>query len=616
MLNKWKSVELLTTTILQYNHIAAIMEQVIKLLCFITLILTVTATPHKTTKLADGLLIQKGDELRSHIASWTVLIVLQPPPPPNQLDQTIGQIRKVIEERSVAQPKPYITIHLIRQSLLDNWERRLKWIASHLETTSSLNQKNATPKNSTTTRKRRGILNFVGQLSNVLFGTATEDQISELRQRVNQASTTSAKVVHTVNELISVVNHSQSVLFDTQEHLDTLHNLTETFIAEHAVEIRQWKKEFVTAKTENRVEALISAAEQQAYYLTRARDVYFRRKLAIEDGRLSEEILPLEDLIDILDAAKQQQLHHLPYNWYYEHIQIKPLWIEEGEYLVYQATLPFTDDSNYLLYHVTSYPAPVYQNNAIQIKVQSPIAFDTEEGTAFVPTHCIGHNPSVCRTGPIYADTHFSCERGILSQNHELREMCQSHVMPQNDTVVTELSPGEFVIITPGESYAEQCSGERELTIKLEPGVYHIVVHPYCTLTGDDWKIRGLITRHSNHTIDDLIVDLDPINLDFNITVPDIHHAYKLPWMPLKELRRLNIQPIKPEDNVPYTNAETHLTSTVPTVWVNLVLTCLAIAALLIVGRFLYKRYKTKHIARGSSSGGGGGHSLICNTSR
>ena len=93
---------------------------------------------------------------------------------------------------------------------------------------------------------------------------------------------------------------------------------------------------------------------------------------------MSEEILPLDDLIDILDAAKQQQLHHLPYNWYYEHIQINPLWIEEGEYLVYQATLPFTNDSNYLLYHVTSYPALVYQNNAIQIKVQSPIAFDTD----------------------------------------------------------------------------------------------------------------------------------------------------------------------------------------------------------------------------------------------
>ena len=277
------------------------------------------------------------------------------------------------------------------------------------------------------------------------------------------------------------------MLLDTQEHLETLHNLTETFIAEHAIEVKQWEREFITAKTETRIEALINAAEQQAYYLTRARDVYFRRKLAIEDGRLSEEILPVDDLIDILDAANHQQLHPLPYNWYYEHIQINPLWIEEGEYLV--ATLPFTDDSNYLLYHLTSYPAPVHQNNAIQIKVQSPIAFDTEEGTAFVPTHCIGHNPSVCRTGPIYADTHFSCERGIISQNHELREMCQSHVIPQNDTIVTELSPGEFVIITPGESYAEQCSGERELTIILEPGVYHIIVHPYCTLTGKDWKI-------------------------------------------------------------------------------------------------------------------------------
>ena len=78
---------------------------------------------------------------------------------------------------------------------------------------------------------------------------------------------------------------------------------------------------------------------------------------------MSEEIFPLDDLIEILDAAKQQQLHPLPYNWYYEHIQIKPLWIEEGEYLVYQATLLFTDGSSYLLYHVTSYPAPIYRNN-------------------------------------------------------------------------------------------------------------------------------------------------------------------------------------------------------------------------------------------------------------
>ena len=180
-------------------------------------------------------------------------------------------------------------------------------------------------------------------------------------------------------------------------------------------------------------------------------------------------------------------------------------------------------------------------------------------------------------------------------KNHELRELCQSRILPHNDTVVTELSPGEFVIITPGESYAEQCSGERELTISLEPGVYHVIVHPYCTLTGNDWKIRGLITRRSNCTIDDLIVDLEPINLDLNIiTVPDIHHAYKLPWMPLEELRRFNVRPLQPDDTVPYTDDEIHFKSTSPTVWINLVLTCLAIAAMFIIGRFLYKRYRSK----------------------
>ena len=142
------------------------MKRGMKLLNFIalsltSLILIVTATPHEVTKLADGLLIQKGDDLRSHIASWTVLIVLHPPPPPNQLDETIDQIRKVIEERGV---------HSIRQDLRDNWERRLKWIDHHPETASSLDQKNATAtrkrspdqETSSITRKRRGILNCVG----------------------------------------------------------------------------------------------------------------------------------------------------------------------------------------------------------------------------------------------------------------------------------------------------------------------------------------------------------------------------------------------------------------------------------------------------------------------
>ena len=66
--------------------------------------------------------------------------------------------------------------------------------------------------------------------------------------------------------------------------------------------------------------------------------------------------------------------------------------------------------------------------------------------------------------------------------------------------------------------------------------------------------------------------------------------------MPLKELRRFNVKPLQPEDTVPYTDDEIHFKSTIPTVWINLVLTCLAIVAMLIVGRFLYQRYTTRSV--------------------
>ena len=92
------------------------MKRDTKLLSFIALslmglILTVTSTPHEVTKLADGLLIQKGDELRSHIASWTILIAIHPPAPPKKMDETIDQIRKVIEERGVNQITKYSIRH-------------------------------------------------------------------------------------------------------------------------------------------------------------------------------------------------------------------------------------------------------------------------------------------------------------------------------------------------------------------------------------------------------------------------------------------------------------------------------------------------------------------------
>ena len=47
----------------------------------------------------------------------------------------------------------------------------------------------------------------------------------------------------------------------------------------------------------------------------------------------------------------------LPIRWYYEHVKIQPMWEDETK-LVFKAELPFSDNMDYLRYHLVSWPIP------------------------------------------------------------------------------------------------------------------------------------------------------------------------------------------------------------------------------------------------------------------
>ena len=137
-------------------------------------------------------------------------------------------------------------------------------------------------------------------------------------------------------------------------------------------------------------------------------------------------------------------------NWYYSYIKIEPLWRDDN-ILAFRANLPLTDRHVYLRYRLRSWPIPGNTTEfRMQLQVPNDIAFHTETGGIFKPTSCLGDNPAICRTGPIFYRTMMKCSRGILTGDPQLRRQCYVTITKVRERIntVQEISPGVAIIST------------------------------------------------------------------------------------------------------------------------------------------------------------------------
>ena len=232
-----------------------------------------------------------------------------------------------------------------------------------------------------------------------------------------------------INELITIVNHTHAHSKIVNQHIHSL----ETYVSAVAFEIR--KSENATRKLRHRIDVLTSATQtdrtltliETTYNLgLRQLDRYNRQHAALELGYLTEDILSIEDLTQIILDATKHNLHAPNSNWYYSYVKIEPLW-RDNKILVFRANLQLTDSHMYLRYHIQSWPIPGNTSEfRTQLQVPNDIAFHTETGGIVKPTGCLGNNPAICRTGPIFDRTMMKFSRGILTgepQQHAVNVM-------------------------------------------------------------------------------------------------------------------------------------------------------------------------------------------------
>ena len=342
----------------------------------------IAGSEFKIISITDGSLVTGGKKTLGHIAVWKVLVTLDVPTEQTGLLSKLNAFEQVLYEHN--------RISNLTKSV---WTQRINDIISTMI---------ATPIHR---RTRRGLVNTVGLLSNILFGTATEAQILETRSQIENIAKLNKRVVNVVNELIIIVNHTHEHYKIVNQHIRSL----EIYVSAVAFEIRKyiWKlrDHIDILRSVIRTYRALTLIETTHNLCLRQLDIYNRQPAALELGYMTEDILSVKDLTQIIQDAQHHNLHTPILNWYYSYVKIEPLWRDDN-ILVFRANLPLTDHHLYLRYHIQSWPIP--GNTSLfrtQLQVPSDIAFHTETGGIFSPTGCMGENPAICRTGPIFDRT-------------------------------------------------------------------------------------------------------------------------------------------------------------------------------------------------------------------
>ena len=81
-------------------------------------------------------------------------------------------------------------------------------------------------------------MNIVGEISSKLFGTATQSEVEECERHINSAMKLESQIVHTTNDLITVVNQTHSEVRRNMQHIRDM----EHYMGKLYTETSDWGK--------------------------------------------------------------------------------------------------------------------------------------------------------------------------------------------------------------------------------------------------------------------------------------------------------------------------------------------------------------------------------------
>ena len=494
--------------------------------------------------LPDGLLVTGRSRLKVQVAEWTVLVTLDQP----KVDTTMLSQYELIKS-NINKAR---TFHTVTRGEANQWIQRLDRKQRTLQ-----NLITATVHGSTDRRVKRGVINLGGSFLQWLFGTATDADIQACRRLIEITRIQQKLLVHVSDKLVTVVNHTRNNVIENREQINAIrHYLSDTLSnrVNRLVQATNMTKYHVHVLwTAFNLERAVSTYESTISEWERALDKFNRQKASLEMGRLTEELLPPVQLRGILDQAVTPMARTVePLQWYYEYTTVYPVW--GGSTLIYRVKLPLVQELDYWRYNIQAWPSPYNKSGyAAQLMLtHKDVGLNPRTGEIFHPVACTGQGPTVCRSGPTYKPGAWSCARAIITGDKRQRHTCEVELSHNKGlTRAIEIAHGEYILITWGERIATRCISSPEKIMTLSPGTYLISVREKCTVSGEQWKLSGMIQRMGRVLIRALMVQ-EIMPLEMHSLIPEGDALKELEPLKLKQLRpvkRVHLERMKEMPN-------------------------------------------------------------------
>ena len=374
------------------------------------------------------------------------------------------------------------------------------------------------------TRNKRGLFDFVGRVGKELFGVATDDDIKKIEQVVLENRKVMSIISHKSEEMISIVNVSRIQMI---ENRNTVNKLIQS-----VTDLKEWVSKVNLRHIFYQVFIMkVQLLETMIRDLERINDKMLRVRKDLENGVLSEDLLPIEELRRLITSAiiPMGSKFVSPAYWYYSKMNIRVLKI--GLEIVYSVDLPLVSEKKSVAKEFKSFPAPNRRNNVtlqISLSTGNRGLYKSHSGQVIeLPNDCIGDQPLVCPPMAVKRDNFddFSCAASLFNENNENKgQNCKIKISNDMSEKVFYHGVNVFILVTWGTEVTEGCLHNKVLSVNA--GTYLIEWSGKCSLCTRYHCIPGVIQTGSRLRIENTwqAITIPKINnfsdFDFSIDLP------------------------------------------------------------------------------------------------
>lgn len=373
-------------------------------------------------------------------------------------------------------------------------------------------------------RSKRGLLDFIGQISKSLFGTATSDDVEDLKRHMQVLNNNNVKIAkamaHEAHELTSFMSAVNDRFDNVVKAVKLDHDQTMTLSQQFAASLDGMEHEFLIL--ENMMLIQINATTVLDKHLEHA-------KLAVHDlvkGKLSPFLLSPKDLRTTLKQVQRIMnrkypgfhiIHNNPLH-YYSFANF--LYSRHHSYLYVLLKIPISAFIHPLpLYKVYSVPVPINSTSthATQLLDTPDYFLHTSDNQHFaVLSHkqlqnCFGSDIKYC---PFHVALSSVAKASCLSsvfynQTDSVKATCDFRCIPNIlSSSITELAPSTLLMYIISMLALDCPSGQN---IIKGCNVCVINVPCRCTITSDSLFVPPRLGICKNNTKD--ISVIHPVNL-------------------------------------------------------------------------------------------------------